>query len=71
MSYFEKNDEFRNNECIFSAGANKFLTYEEEVDVAAAGVVVQQENFVAALDKLQAAHSDTIGAPKVEYLFFP
>jgi hypothetical protein len=30
-----------------------------------AGVVVQQEDFVKALDQLQAAHSDTIGAPKV------
>ena len=32
-----------------------------------AGVVVQQEDFVKALDQLQAAHSDTIGAPKVRH----
>ncbi|KAJ8309185.1 hypothetical protein KUTeg_014059 [Tegillarca granosa] len=30
-----------------------------------AGIVLQQDDFVRALDKLQAAHSDSIGAPKI------
>lgn len=38
---------------------------EEEEDIATVGTVVQQDHFVKALDQLQEAHSDTIGAPKV------
>lgn len=38
---------------------------EEEEDIASVGTVVQQDHFVKALDQLQEAHSDTIGAPKV------
>lgn len=43
----------------------KCLSLEEESDLSLAGIVVQQEDFVKALDQLQAAHSDTIGAPKI------
>ncbi|KAK3092432.1 hypothetical protein FSP39_002758 [Pinctada imbricata] len=46
-------------------GTKKALSYEEEEDLASAGIVVQHENFVTAIDQLQAAHSDTIGAPKI------
>ncbi|KAL5008589.1 hypothetical protein ScPMuIL_014170 [Solemya velum] len=41
------------------------LELEEEDDILAAGVVLQQASFIDALDKLQAAHSDAIGAPKI------
>ena len=41
-------------------------TEEEEEDLLAAGIVLQQVDFQKALDQLQAAHSDAIGAPKVD-----
>ncbi|XP_052769801.1 peroxisomal ATPase PEX6-like [Mya arenaria] len=40
-------------------------TLQEEEDLLAAGVIVQQADFHTALDQLQAAHSDAIGAPKI------
>ncbi|XP_052272085.1 peroxisome assembly factor 2-like isoform X1 [Dreissena polymorpha] len=40
-------------------------TVSEEEDLLAAGIVLQQADFQAALDQLQAAHSDAIGAPKI------
>lgn len=49
----------------FSKGKGECLTVEEEEDIATVGTVVQQDHFVKALDQLQEAHSDTIGAPKV------
>lgn len=49
----------------FSKGKRECLTVEEEEDIATVGTVVQQDHFVKALDHLQEAHSDTIGAPKV------
>lgn len=49
----------------FSRGKRECLTVEEEEDIASVGTVVQQDHFVKALDQLQEAHSDTIGAPKV------
>lgn len=49
----------------FSKGKRECLTVEEEEDIATVGTVVQQDHFVMALDQLQEAHSDTIGAPKV------
>ncbi|VDI35901.1 peroxisomal ATPase PEX6-like [Mytilus galloprovincialis] len=49
----------------FCSSDKQILSLEEENDLAMAGVVVQQEDFVKALDQLQAAHSDTIGAPKI------
>lgn len=49
----------------FSKGKRECLTVEEEEDIATVGTVVQQDHFVKALDQLQEAHSDTIGAPKV------
>ncbi|XP_069117699.1 peroxisomal ATPase PEX6-like [Argopecten irradians] len=51
--------------CKLCGDGRRLLSYDEEEDLSMAGVVVQQENFVSALDKLQAAHSDTIGAPKI------
>ncbi|ESP02286.1 hypothetical protein LOTGIDRAFT_138655 [Lottia gigantea] len=41
------------------------ICIEEEEDIVCAGVVLQQNHFEAALDKLQTAHSDAIGAPKI------
>ncbi|XP_041350807.1 peroxisome assembly factor 2-like [Gigantopelta aegis] len=38
---------------------------EDEEDLVAAGLVLEQTDFEYALDKLQSAHSDTIGAPKI------
>ena len=38
---------------------------EDEEDMALAGVVLEQEDFERALDIMQSAHSDAIGAPKV------
>ena len=38
---------------------------EDEEDLALAGVVLEQCDFVRALDIMQSAHSDAIGAPKV------
>ncbi|XP_048737243.1 peroxisomal ATPase PEX6-like isoform X2 [Ostrea edulis] len=46
-------------------GSRESLTVEEEEDIATVGTVVQQDHFVRALDQLQEAHSDTIGAPKI------
>lgn len=46
-------------------GKGECLTVEEEEDIATVGTVVQQDHFVKALDQLQEAHSDTIGAPKI------
>ncbi|KAL4237758.1 peroxisomal assembly protein [Mactra antiquata] len=40
-------------------------TLQEEDDLTAAGIVLQQADFQTALDELQAAHSDAIGAPKI------
>ena len=40
-------------------------TLQEEDDIQSAGIVLQQTDFQCALDELQAAHSDAIGAPKV------
>lgn len=50
---------------IFSCGGKIRPTIQEEEDITAAGVVIQQADFQTALDELQAAHSDAIGAPKV------
>nr|XP_022334212.1 peroxisome assembly factor 2-like isoform X2 [Crassostrea virginica] len=50
------------NHCM---GERASLTLEEEEDIATVGAVVQQDHFVKALDHLQEAHSDTIGAPKI------
>ncbi|XP_071080015.1 peroxisomal ATPase PEX6-like [Haliotis cracherodii] len=41
------------------------VTLEMEEDLVSAGVVIEQADVDTALDKLQAAHSDTIGAPKI------
>ena len=41
------------------------MTWEEEVDLCLAGFTLKQEDFEMALDQLQAAHSDAVGAPKV------
>ncbi|XP_066281177.1 peroxisomal ATPase PEX6-like [Branchiostoma lanceolatum] len=41
------------------------LSQQEQVDLVAAGVEVKQVDFEKALDHLQAAHSDAIGAPKI------
>ncbi|KAI8480389.1 peroxisomal assembly protein [Branchiostoma belcheri] len=41
------------------------LSEQEQVDLVAAGVEVKQVDFEKALDHLQAAHSDAIGAPKI------
>lgn len=40
-------------------------TLQEEEDLLSSGIVLQQTDFQSALDELQAAHSDAIGAPKV------
>ncbi|XP_050407711.2 peroxisomal ATPase PEX6 [Patella vulgata] len=44
---------------------NVNLSQDEEEDLVSAGVILQQKHFEAALDKLQTAHSDAIGAPKI------
>lgn len=41
------------------------MSWEEETDLCLAGFSIRQQDFEAALDQLQAAHSDAIGAPKV------
>ncbi|XP_035666176.1 peroxisome assembly factor 2-like [Branchiostoma floridae] len=41
------------------------LSQQDQVDLVAAGVEVKQVDFEKALDHLQAAHSDAIGAPKI------
>jgi len=51
--------------CVCSCGGKTRPGFKEEEDLLAAGVVVQQMDFQAALDQLQSAHSDAIGAPKV------
>ncbi|KAL3872576.1 hypothetical protein ACJMK2_035792 [Sinanodonta woodiana] len=38
---------------------------KEEEDLLTAGIVVEQQDFNKALDDIQNAHSDTIGAPKI------
>ena len=38
---------------------------QEEEDLVAAGVVMEQTDMDTALNDMQAAHSDSIGAPKV------
>ncbi len=38
---------------------------EDEEEIVSAGVQLMHCDFQASLDKLQAAHSDAIGAPKV------
>lgn len=48
-----------------SCGGKIRPTLKEEEDLLAAGIVLQQVDFHTALDQLQAAHSDAIGAPKV------
>ena len=51
--------------CSSSAASRPSL--EDEEDLVAAGLVLEQTDFDVALDKLQSAHSDTIGAPKVSW----
>ncbi|KAL8590343.1 hypothetical protein ACOMHN_006459 [Nucella lapillus] len=41
------------------------LSLEDEEDLALAGVVLEQCDFERALDIMQSAHSDAIGAPKI------
>ena len=48
-----------------SAGRDSGLSPQEEEDLVTAGVTVTQTDFEMALDNLQSAHSDSIGAPKV------
>ena len=50
---------------FYSCSKRLCPTEEEEEDLLAAGIVLQQVDFQKALDQLQAAHSDAIGAPKV------
>ncbi|GFO27941.1 peroxisome assembly factor 2-like [Plakobranchus ocellatus] len=38
---------------------------QEEEDLVAAGIVMEQKDMDAALNDMQAAHSDSIGAPKI------
>ncbi|XP_063959039.1 peroxisomal ATPase PEX6-like [Lytechinus pictus] len=41
------------------------LSIQEEKDICAAGVQIHQSDFEVALSKLQSAHADSIGAPKI------
>ncbi len=41
------------------------LSWEEEMAIGYAGICLTTEDFNTALDNLQGAHSDTIGAPTV------
>lgn len=41
------------------------LCISEEHDICDAGVQIHQSDFNVALEEMQAAHADTIGAPKV------
>lgn len=41
------------------------LSIQEEKDICGAGVQIHQSDFEVALSKLQSAHADSIGAPKV------
>ena len=41
------------------------MSISEESDIHIAGLTLQQNDINAALDQMQAAHSDAIGAPKV------
>ncbi|XP_013393278.1 peroxisome assembly factor 2 [Lingula anatina] len=41
------------------------LSFQQEEDICRAGLCVSQEDFDLALDQLQAAHSDAIGAPQI------
>ncbi len=50
---------------IFSKVGKHPLSIEEEKEIVSIGIPLVQEDFERALDKLQAAHSDAIGAPKV------
>ena len=43
------------------------LSIEEEEDMVLAGIPLTHQDFQNALDQLQAAHSDAIGAPKVRF----
>lgn len=48
--------------CSFPEGASE----QEEEDLCVSGVSVTSEDFSTALDVLQEAHSQAIGAPKVQ-----
>ncbi|XP_071494820.1 peroxisomal ATPase PEX6-like [Diadema antillarum] len=41
------------------------LSIQEEKDICAAGVQIHQSDFEVALSRLQSAHADSIGAPKI------
>ena len=45
--------------------SNSKLDCDEEQDLVSAGISLHKDDFSSALDQLQAAHSDAIGAPKV------
>ena len=42
------------------------LSVQEEKDICGAGVQIHQSDFEVALSRLQSAHADSIGAPKVD-----
>ena len=48
-----------------SEGRKQMFPFEEEETVVLERTALTNEDFQIALDKLQAAHSDAIGAPKV------
>ena len=50
---------------LFSYAGHHRVSKETELCLTMAGVKLLQEDFDKALDTMQAAHSDTIGAPKV------
>ncbi|KAK3582678.1 hypothetical protein CHS0354_031089 [Potamilus streckersoni] len=51
--------------CKLCCGGRLQPSPKEEEDLLTAGVVVEQQDFNQALDDIQNAHSDTIGAPKI------
>ncbi|XP_076463713.1 peroxisomal ATPase PEX6-like [Babylonia areolata] len=46
-------------------GEGQGMSVEDEEDAALAGVVLEQTDFDQALDVMQSAHSDAIGAPQI------
>ncbi|XP_077989979.1 peroxisomal ATPase PEX6-like [Glandiceps talaboti] len=50
---------------VQSCSIGSRLSLQEEKDLCSAGVQMQMKDFDMALDHLQSAHSDVIGAPKV------
>ena len=55
--------------CSLCSSIGSKLSIIEEKDLCAAGIQVNNVDFEGALNQLQAAHADAIGAPKVKRNF--